>query len=91
MIQYTKIEFSSDNCSQLLAISPGGNLTTFLLKGQVAPATLKSDYIDTKSIIMQEDKPMILIPYYEVNFNHFLIEEKYSGFKDQRDEIPLRM
>jgi hypothetical protein len=40
---------------------------------------------------MQEDKPMILIPYYEVNFNHFLIDEKYGTFLDHKDEVPARM
>jgi len=40
--KYVDIEFSSDNVSQLVARSEGGILTTFLLKGYVAPFTFKS-------------------------------------------------
>lgn len=70
---FTHIQFSNDNCSQLLAISDGGILSTFLLKGFVPPADLQSQYIDTKKAILPEDKPLLLIPYYSVNYNHFLV------------------
>jgi hypothetical protein len=72
LTQYTHLEFSCDNCSQLIALSEGGFLSTFLLKGYVPPKSLKSPYINEKKIIMYEDKPMLLIPYYSVGFSHFL-------------------
>ena len=74
LTQYNYLEFSSDNTSQLIALSDGGFISTFLLKGFVPPASLKSLYIDEKKIIMNEDKPLLLIPYYNVNFAHFLTE-----------------
>ena len=72
---YIHLEFSSDNTSQLMALSEGGILSTFLLKGLMPPNTLKSQYIDKKKIIMNEDKPMLLIPYYNVNYSHFQTNE----------------
>lgn len=65
------LEFSSDNTSQLMALSEGGILSTFLLKGLMPPSSMKSQYIDKKKIVMVEDKPMLLIPYYNVNYGHF--------------------
>ena len=76
--RYSHIEFSTDNCSQLLAISEGGIVSTFLLKGYVPPQNLKSQYIDQNSIFMHEDKPMLLIPYYNVSFNNFLKEDNQN-------------
>lgn len=73
--QYSHLEFSGDNCSQLIALSEGGFLSTFLLKGYVPPQSLKSPYIDEKKVIMFEDKPMLLIPYYNINFKHFLTSD----------------
>lgn len=74
MTRYNHLEFSSDNCSQLVAVSEGGFLSTFLLKGYVAPLSLTSRYIDEKKAVMHEDKPLLLIPYYNINFNHFMTE-----------------
>ena len=39
---------------------------------ELPPKSLKSPYINEKKIIMYEDKPMLLIPYYNVSFSHFL-------------------
>lgn len=47
----------------------------FLLKGYNPPDTLNSKYIDRSQILMYEDLPLILIPYYNLNFSHFLTEE----------------
>jgi hypothetical protein len=69
--KYVHIEFSGDNVSQLIAISEGGILTTFLLKGYVVPSSLKSQYFDETKVVFEEDKPLLLIPFYNVNFNHF--------------------
>ena len=66
------LEFSSDNSSQLIAISDKGFVSSFLMKGFVAPAHLKSNYIDDKKIIMREDKPMLLIPFLNINYAHFM-------------------
>ena len=33
---------------------------------------MKSQYIDAKAILFPEDKPLLLIPYYQLNFAHFL-------------------
>lgn len=71
---YNHLEFSTDNCSQLIAMSEGGILSTFLLKGYVPPANLQSQYIDPKKILMHEDKPLLLIPFYNVSYNNFLTE-----------------
>ena len=55
-----------------MASSEGGILSSFLLKGMIAPPSLKSQYIDPKKIVMAEDKPLLLIPFYSLNFCHFL-------------------
>lgn len=47
----------------------------YLLKGYMPHKDQKSKYIDPKTIILFEDRPLILIPYYQVNFLHFLSEE----------------
>lgn len=47
----------------------------FLLKGYNPPDNLSSKYIDPKQILMYEDYPLILIPYYNLNFSHFLTEQ----------------
>ena len=57
----------------MIAISTRGFLSSFLLKGYI-PAKLKSQYIDEKKIIMREDKPLLLIPYFNINYNHFMTE-----------------
>jgi hypothetical protein len=53
--EYVHLEFSSDNCSQLMAISSSGFVSLYLLKGYVPPKAQKSIYVDTKKIIMHED------------------------------------
>jgi len=87
LTQYNHLEFSSDNCSQLIAVSEGGFLSTFLLKGFVPPLSLKSQYIDEKKIIMHEDKPLLLIPYYNINFGHFLTENSPADDVAQHYQI----
>jgi len=53
-----------------------------LLKGILPPKSLKSQYIDheikEKKIILQEDKPLLLIPYYNINYSHFLTKNSYQ-------------
>mmetsp|Transcript_40298 Transcript_40298/g.61497 ORF Transcript_40298/g.61497 Transcript_40298/m.61497 type:complete len:158 (-) Transcript_40298:175-648(-) len=66
------MEFSQDNCSQLICLSEGGFLSSFLIKGYMPPSKYKSVYFDEKNIVMMEDAPMLLIPYFNINFNHFL-------------------
>lgn len=73
---YTALEFSSDNTSQLVAMTKQGFTTSFLLKGYDPPKSkLNSKYILSKSKVpMLEDNPLILIPFYNLNFSHFLRE-----------------
>jgi hypothetical protein len=42
------------------------------MKGFVSPGFIKSDYIDYSKILMREDQPMLLIPYTNINYNHFI-------------------
>ena len=73
--KYIYLEFSHDNSSQLLTVSNKGVVQMFLLKGYNPPDNLSSKYIDPKQILMYEDYPLILIPYYNLNFSHFLTEQ----------------
>lgn len=73
--KYIHLEFSHDNSSQLLTVSDRGIVQMFLLKGYNPPDNLSSRYIDKEQILMYEDYPLILIPYYNLNFSHFLTEE----------------
>jgi len=68
-------------------MSEGGIVSTFLLKGYNPPSTLTSQYIDPKKIIMHEDKPLLLIPYYSVNFQHFITETTPTQGASQAFEV----
>ena len=72
--RYEHLEFSHDNSSQLLALTDKGAAELFLLKGYNPPDNLNSIYIDQSKILMYEDLPLILIPYYQLTFGHFLTE-----------------
>ena len=50
-------------------------MNSYLLKGYVPPKSLKSKYVDPKKIIMHEDKPLILIPHFNLNFTNFLTDD----------------
>ena len=74
---YTRLEFSSDNTSQLVAMTAQGFTTSFLLKGYNPPKGQKRSPYVTKQqskLAMIEDDPLILIPFYNLNFSHFLRE-----------------
>ena len=73
-IRYVSIDFSHDNSSQMLALTDKGVVEVFLLKGYNPPDSLQSKYIDKSQIMMYEDLPLILIPYYNLNFSHFLTD-----------------
>lgn len=72
--RYDHLEFSHDNSSQLLALTDKGVAELFLLKGYNPPDNLSSIYIAKSEILMYEDLPLILIPYYNLNFSHFLTD-----------------
>ena len=68
---YTYLEFSRDNYSQLIAVSAEGYVKSFLVKGKITVDDLDSSpYFDAKA--MSEDKPLELIPYYDVTSSHLL-------------------
>jgi WD40 repeat protein len=77
---YTKIEVSRDNMSQIFLTDDAGNVRSFLMRGQVQYQEVENPYIDPKNkkFIFPESRPVMMIPFYELNYQHLLTSDNVS-------------
>ena len=70
---YMYLEFAKDNFSQLIAMTPNGEVRSFLLKGRVAelPPEREVDpaFFDPE-IVDPLKRPLELVPFYEINHQY---------------------
>jgi len=76
-VSYSYLEFSRDNFSQLIAVSEDGMAKSFLLKGQIDLEDQSNAYINPK--LPLEEKPLLLLPFYDVQPAHFISAESLSN------------